>query len=436
MSRPDHSGTIMVIDDKPSNLRLLESMLSEQGYRVRIFPKGALAIASARKDPPDLILLDINMPEMSGYEVCRHLKMDHATQNLPIIFISAMTETMDKVKAFKLGGVDYITKPFQLEEVDARISLHLALRRTKAALEEKNRMLETTLKDLKAAQMQLVQSEKMAALGTLVAGIAHEINNPVNFIKSSIIGLGRDMQDLDKLLEAFEECARNCADTRQYDRIEKIKASIDFGTLKNEIPLLVDNIHQGVQRTEEIIGGLRSYSRMDDVPTKGADIHHLIDTALVILKNRCKQHITIEKQFDSIPDLAVNPGKLIQVLVNLISNAIDAIESMNSLKKGRITIKTAIRSHKEEEAAIITISDNGAGIHPKDKAKIFDPFFTTKPVGKGTGLGLSISIGIIEEHQGRIEVNSTQGQGSTFTIVLPVRIHPSKISKGVLIFDG
>ncbi len=421
MSRPDYNGTIMVIDDKPSNLRLLESMLSEQGYRVRIFPKGSLAIKSASKDPPDLILLDINMPEMSGFEVCRHLKMNPATQDLPIIFISAMTETMDKVKAFKLGGVDYITKPFQLEEVDARISLHLALRRTKSALEEKNRILEETLKDLKTAQLQLIQSEKMAALGVLVAGIAHEINNPVNFIKSSIMGLGQDMQDLEKLLEVYEQCIQNCSDTRLHNQIGEIKAKIEFETLKTEMPLLVENIHQGVQRTEEIIVSLRSYSRMDDVPTETADIHQLIGAALVILKNRYKHHISIEKQFARVPLLSVNPGKLIQVLINLISNAIDAIEIMEAQRAGRITIKTTVQSHKNGVSAVIAISDNGIGISPENKSKIFDPFFTTKPIGKGTGLGLSISIGIIEEHNGRIEVSSNQGRGSTFTIVLPIR---------------
>lgn len=417
---PVSPGTIMVVDDKPSNLRLLEKMLGEDGYRVRIFTKGETALKSAINDPPDLILLDINMPKMSGYEVCRRLKAEKETKDLPVIFISALSETIDKVKAFKLGGVDYITKPFQIEEVQARISLHLTLRHTEKALEEKNQELRKTLDNLKNAQTRLIQSEKMAALGVLVAGIAHEINNPVNFIKTSILGLAQDLEDLEKLLSACEECSANCREKSAGDHLQDIKAMIDYTTLKVEIPQLVGNIRQGVDRTEEIIDSLRSYSRMDKIDTEETDLCGLIDTALVILRNRYKDNISIVKNFTELPRAKVHPGKVTQVLINIISNAIDAVESEQPRKNGTITIGTGIQSRAGNRYAVISIGDNGPGIPAKVQGNIFDPFFTTKEVGSGTGLGLSISIGIIKKHHGLIKVGTAMDSGTTFSIFLPL----------------
>ena len=416
----------MIVDDRPANLRLLGKMLTEQGYRVRAFPNGKRALKSALNDPPDLILLDINMPEMNGYEVCKRLKQEEHTQDLPVIFISALAETMDKIKAFQLGGVDYITKPFQIEEVDARISLHLALKRTKAALEEKNQKLEKALNDLKITQRQLVQSEKMAALGVLVAGIAHEINNPINFIKTSILGLSQDIKDLEKLLSINETCVDTCRDGSKIKRVQTVKHNIDYPTLKTEIPQLIENIQHGVKRTEDIINSLRSYSRMDRVMTEETDLLKLIEMALIILRNRYKNRITIVKNFKPLPRLWVHPGKLTQVLINIISNAIDAIETKTYPEKGTITITTSRKIRDNISYAVITINDNGVGISEQVIAKIFDPFFTTKGTGDGTGLGLSISIGIIKEHQGMIDVSTVKGNCTTFSIFLPSK--PAKES--------
>jgi two-component system NtrC family sensor kinase len=420
MTHSFRKDTVMIVDDSPANLSLLGKMLTEQGYRVRAFPKGKLALKSALNDQPDLILLDINMPEMNGYEVCKRLKQDERTQDLPVIFISALAETIDKIKAFKLGGVDYITKPFQIDEVDARISLHLALKRTKAALEEKNQKLEKTLDDLKITQQQLVQSEKMAALGVLVAGIAHEINNPINFIKTSILGLSQDIEDLEKLLNINEACLDTCQASPEVKRIQTIKDNIDYPTLKAEIPQLIENIQHGVHRTQDIINSLRSYSRMDRVTTEETDPLKLIEMALIILRNRYKHRITIVKNFKPLPKLWVHPGKLTQVLINIISNAIDAIEAKTCSEKGTITITSNHKIRNDISYGVISIHDDGVGISEKIIAKIFDPFFTTKGIGDGTGLGLSISIGIIKEHQGMIDVSTAKGNSTTFSIFLPI----------------
>ncbi len=414
------SGTIMVVDDKPSNLKLLGKMLKEKGHQIRIFPKGELAVKSAMADPPDLILLDINMPEIDGYEVCRRLKENQSTRDLPVIFISAFTATEDKIKAFRLGGVDFITKPFQVEEVHARVEIHLALKYIKAALEEKNKVLEQALNDLQAAQQQLILSEKMAALGVLVAGIAHEINNPVNFIKTSVVGLQNDMQDLEELIQAYETCAETCPLPIRLEQIVKIKKKIDYHLLMKEMPEMVRNVLEGIRRTEEIIGSLRTYSRLDKVETEKTDLHELIEAALVILKNRHKKQIRILKHYAPLPSISAHPGKLIQVLINILSNAIDAVQKKKEPEHAVISIETTEQLRNKTNYVLIQISDNGPGI-PKDILNnIFDPFFTTKAVGEGVGLGLAISFGIMQEHQGTIEVHSNPDEGTTFSLLLPV----------------
>src|ERR687885_2344862 len=193
-------GNILVVDDTPANLRLLVDILTENGYKVRPVPNGKLALSAARGFPPDLILLDIMMPEINGYEVCEKLKADKLTCDIPVIFISAINDVLDKVKAFGVGGVDYISKPFQVEEVLARVGTHLAMSYLQKSLQTKNEELSTTLEQLKATQSQLIQSEKMALLGQLIAGIGHEINTPLGAIRSSIDNiydfLNHDLENL------------------------------------------------------------------------------------------------------------------------------------------------------------------------------------------------------------------------------------------------
>lgn len=431
MFQTDYKYSIMVVDDKPANLKLLEKMLSDKGYLVRPFPKSPMAINAALSDPPDLILLDINMPGMDGFEVCQKLKQDERTRQVPVIFISALAETLDKIKAFGVGGVDYITKPFQFEEVYARVKTHLNLKLSQQIVEEKNLLLEKTLSDLQAAQKQLVQSEKMAALGVLTAGIAHEINNPVNFIKTSALGLEQDINDIEELLSFYNEnCTRCNSDETIRERLASIKKEIDFDLLIEELPELMHNLKEGVRRTQEIVSSLRLYSRMDDFDFRQTDLHSLVDAALVILKNRYNKSIEIEKEYGNIPLTWVNPGKLIQVLTNIISNAIDALESMISgtgngfgaYQSGkRIIIRSYSELRDNRKYIGIDIRDNGPGISEKDIDKIFDPFFTTKDIGKGSGLGLSISTGIVREHDGMIEVRSTPGSGTIFSVFLPVK---------------
>ncbi len=453
MSEIDFNNSIMIVDDKPANLKLLEKMLSEKGYKVRPFPKGLMALNAAFNDPPDLILLDINMPEIDGFEVCRRLKADERTRHIPVIFISALTETLDKIKAFETGGVDYVTKPFQFEEVYARVKTHLNLKRVQQIVEDKNQLLEKTLADLKSTQQQLVQSEKMAALGVLTAGIAHEINNPVNFIKSSALGLEQDIKDIEQLISFYKNSCTICTnDISVSQQLESIKKEIDFDLLIKELPELMNNIKVGVSRTQEIVSSLRVYSRIDDFDFKKTDIHPLIDVSLVILKNRYKRLIDIRKEYADVPEVYAHPGKLTQVFTNIIANAIDALQgnglngrtentgcSEESIKyvlpdRKEIVISTDLESNKDSDNKkqnyiAVHIKDNGPGIRSEHINKIFDPFFTTKDVGKGSGLGLAISIGIIREHNGIVEVVSNNGKELIKLVLTESEVVSSKLSE-------
>lgn len=278
-------------------------------------------------------------------------------------------------------------------------------------LHQNNQRLAKTLEELKSAQIQLVQSEKMASLGQLTAGIAHEINNPVNFISGNIGPLSRDMEDVKQLLLKIKVI--ETAPDREAALAEALafRNEIDTDFLLGEIDDLLDGIKEGAQRTKEIVLGLRNFSRMDEEVFKIADIHEGLDSTLTLLSNRYKKRIVIHKDYGNLPRVECLPGKLNQVFMNILTNAIQAIEGEGDV---------FLRTWSEADRVFISIRDSGAGMSPDVQARIFEPFYTTKEVGEGTGLGLSISYGIIEQHHGKISVESAPGQGSTFTICLPV----------------
>lgn len=410
----------MIVDDVPANLNLLTGILKQQGYKVRPAPDGGLALDAARHSPPDLILLDIHMPEMDGFEVCRRLKADEALKEIPVLFISALTETRDKIQAFDAGGVDYITKPFQVEEVLARVRTHLELRRTRRELKRKNKRLKNAIGDLKNAQIRLIQSEKMAALGILSAGVAHEINNPLNFIKTSMLSLQRDVDDLVKVATLGDSLWRNSIGPEGAE-IRQLQEEIEYETILSEIPGLFRSILEGIRRTEEIVRSLRTFARQDETISKAVDIHEIVDSALIMLRNRYKKIAQVEKSYGNLPPIPCYVGKLSQVMINVLANAVDAIEKKGSAGPHQITIKTEMAEREERRYAVIRVSDTGTGIPEELVLKVFDPFFTTKAVGKGVGLGLFITRNIIQEHRGYVEVSSEPGQGATFSIFLPER---------------
>jgi signal transduction histidine kinase len=295
----------------------------------------------------------------------------------------------------------------QKEEVETQRD---EIAKTNEALEKQKRVLEHTLGNLRTTQSQLIQSEKMASVGVLTAGIAHELNNPINFVHGSVNPLRRDMEEVFSVIKKYEEIVTSRKLTDEFAEVQALKDKLDYYVLITEIVNLLEGIEEGAIRSSKIIKGLRSFSRLDKEECVLYDIHEGIDSSLILLENKIKKRIRVKKEYGDVGEIECFPSKLNQVILNILTNSIQAIEG-----KGEITIQTI------SSATIIKIiiKDTGAGISPEVKEHIFEPFFTTKDVGKGTGLGLSISFGIIEQHKGNIDVISEPGKGTEFIISLP-----------------
>lgn len=299
--------------------------------------------------------------------------------------------------------------------LEQNLVLEAKVQQRTVQLQNTNEELNTALDNLKATQSQLVEAEKMASLGQLTAGIAHEINNPINFVKANIKPLQLDMQDLWELIEKFEKISPQNIGT-YLEEINAYKDSIDLEYIRQEMDTLIHGIEDGANRTAEIVQGLRTFSRLDESEVKEADIHECLDGTLVLLRSTIPENIRIIRNYDGEARIECYPGKINQVFMNILTNAIQAIKSKPYQGDESITICT---SHSGE-CLQISIADTGPGIPPAAQEKIFTPFFTTKEVGEGVGLGLSIVFGIINKHQGKIIVNSREGEGAEFVITLPV----------------
>jgi two-component system, NtrC family, sensor kinase len=418
--------TILVVDDTPTNLQVLFDLLSEQGYRVAIAKNGETALQRLESFQANLILLDVMMPGMDGFETCQRFKANPNTRDIPVIFMTALSDSLDKVKGLRLGAVDYITKPIQHEEVLARIQVHLQLRHATCLLEQRTTELDRVVENLQKAQLQLIQGEKMSALGQLVAGIAHEINNPINFIHGNLNHATEYIQALLAFIELYQQ-----QPPAPIAEVQQCAQDLDLEFLRTDLVKLLNSMKIGTDRIRDLVVSLRNFSRLDEADCKPVNLHDGIDSTIVILQHRLKAQpnfpaIQIIRDYGELPDVECYPSQLNQVFMNLLSNAIDALKS-STTHDPTITIRTSVIAKSLPERTTsgwvtISMADNAGGIPESIQAKLFDPFFTTKPVGKGTGLGLSISHQIItEKHQGKIEFYSTVGQGTEFAVQIPVK---------------
>lgn len=269
---------------------------------------------------------------------------------------------------------------------------------------------------LEAAQNQLLQSEKMASIGQLAAGVAHELNNPIGFVYSNLGTLKTYLQDIFEIAGACEIAAAKAANPADFATIEALKAEKDFDYLRQDIFQLVAESQDGLSRVKKIVQDLKDFSRPGESNWQWADVHAGLDSTLTIVWNELKYKCTLHKEYGNLPQVRCLLSQLNQVFMNLLVNAAQAIP-----EKGEITLRTGTADNADGEAMVfIAVSDTGSGIAPENLRRVFEPFFTTKPVGKGTGLGLSLAYGIIQKHGGRIDVTSTPGMGTTFTVFLPV----------------
>lgn len=280
---------------------------------------------------------------------------------------------------------------------------------------ERTEELNHTLSDLKNAQTKLVEAEKMSSLGQLTAGIAHEINNPINFVSSNINPLRQDINDIYQIIDKYEEMTSAENFEKKLTEVSQLKSELDYEYLKEELQSIINGIQDGAMRTTEIVSGLRNFSRLDESEMKEVDINVGIESTIILIRNKLKG-IEIKKELNTIPLCTCNPGKINQLFMNLIDNSIYAIHKKEMGKEKRL-IEITTSSNKTH--ILITFKDNGIGIPTENLSKLFDPFFTTKEIGEGSGLGLSIVHGIVDSHKGTIEVNSQHLLGTEIIIKLP-----------------
>lgn len=397
MTQPDSSlkENILIVDDTPANLQLLAQMLSEQEYKVRLAQDGTMALMSVQSSPPDLILLDILMPEMNGYEVCSQLKASPLTKDIPIIFISALNEVFDKVKAFEFGGVDYITKPFQVQEVLARVEHQLHIRRLTKQLLERNARLAEEIQKRHIAELEVRRAlEKEKELNELksyfVSMVSHEFRNPL----TAIIGFANFLKDY----------AQELPKEKHQEYLNQIEIGAQrMNTLLNDV-LVIGQSQAGKLEFKPVLLDVEDFCR---------------DLVQEIKLGSGTEHTIIFSSLSQFPKVYIDTNLLRQILTNLLSNAIKY-----SPKDSTVTFE--LEYHNKE--VIFKITDKGIGISPEDQQQLFDSFHRGRNVGRisGTGLGLTIVKNAVDLHGGKIAVESEVGVGTISTVSIPLNRHNSK----------
>ncbi|MBK5408090.1 response regulator [Pseudomonas sp. TH34] len=393
-----------------------------------------LCQAMQQERPYALAFVDMRMPQgWDGAQTIEELwKVD---PQLQVVVCTAYSDYSWEELLFRLQGHDrllILKKPFDNIEVQQmantlaakwdmarRASLqtshleHLVEQRTHA-LTLTSQALQLEIDERKQLESQLVQSEKLASLGQLAAGVAHEINNPVGFISSNLSTLDGYFKQLQQMLDAYQQAEEALAPGECLAQLQRLRKAMDLEFLKEDIPILIHESKDGIGRVARIVKDLKDFSRVDnDEKWQWANLQHGIDSTLNIVASELKYKADVVKHFQKLPDIECLASQLNQVVMNLVINAAQAMGP----ERGTITLSNGV----EGDQVWLEVADTGCGIAPETVQKIFDPFFTTKPVGEGTGLGLSLSYGIVKKHHGTISVNSEVGKGTTFRVVLPIR---------------
>jgi two-component system, NtrC family, sensor kinase len=409
---------ILFVDDEIDSVKPLMRLLEIQRYRVEHVHDTKTAIESIRAEVPDLMLVDVILGKESGFDLFNSVRALPEGGGISILFLSGYEAPDSKITGLNLGAGDFIIKPYDLKEVLARIVVHLRLHDKEKLLKARNAELSRAYEELRAAQSQAIQVEKLATIGRLSAGIVHEISTPLSFIISNLKMLVEYMRDIRQVMDAYHELARICAGPGE----EGVKA-----TRAREILELCDRIHIEKMRMElrgmaldcldgceiiaRIANDLREFSRDEYEETAPSDVNSLIEKALHLVKSEIKEEIRIDRDCGNLPPINSIPSRMTQLFVNVLLNAVHAIT-------GRGTIRVKTRAIQGQ--VVVTVTDTGKGIAKDHLPHIFEPFFTTKPAEKGTGLGLSIAQKIAAFHKGTISAKSIVGHGTEITIAFPI----------------
>lgn len=378
---------VLIADDEPDMLRFLKSQLSPH-FQVIEAVDGNQAFEKACQFLPDIVLLDMMMPEKDGLQVCRELRARTSTVRIPVVLLTARADEETKLQALAAGASDFLSKPFSGTELHVRLKNLVEGYEYQRKLGRQNQILEATLQQLKETETQLVQSEKLASLGRMSAGIIHEINNPLNFAKTAT------------------------------HMLQKQAAKLPGKEEQEEFTDMLKDIEEGIERVRTIVSDLRSFTHPNPEAFEEVSIRQVFTSTLRFLSHEWKDKVEIVQKYAENATVWGNRHQLIQVMINLLQNAIDALKT-KPWETDKPTIE--ISGTATETGYLLSIKDNGPGISPEDLGRIFDPFFTTKDVGQGTGLGLSICYRIMETHGGRINVNSRPGEFTEFLLEFTVK---------------
>jgi signal transduction histidine kinase len=406
---------ILLVDDSPVTRRFFSLYLS---HRYDCIEAGSYeeAISLLKKFKFSVVVTDIIMPGISGIELLRKVVSDFKPAE--VIILSGVDRPQRALDAIRLGAFDYLIKPCEpnvlevtIQRAVERRNIVIDANRYKLELETQNAELVARKTEMERLQAQVIQSEKMASLGQLAAGIAHELNNPVGFVHANLEMLDDLIGDLLRLVEHYELIETTI-------EAELIKTKIGYPQIKEDITEIIRDCREGSDRVREIVQNLRTFSRLDEAEYKEVDLHDGIDATVRMLSRYFSAgNIELRRNYGDLPHIGAHAGPLNQVWMNLLANAAQAIGP----RSGVVTIDT----REDDENVFVEISDTGSGIAVQHMNRIFDPFFTTKPVGEGTGLGLSISFSIVERHGGMITVESRLNEGTAFRVQLPKRFQPA-----------
>ncbi len=389
---------ILVVDANLNNLKLVRKLLTEKSYQVRIATSGEMALKSVQSRFPDLILLDITLPDISGFETCKQLKDDIDTENIPIIFLSELKEESDIIKGFEVGGVDFITKPFKTEILLARIQTHTQFHSLKCNFINNNQALEKNIFELKEAQTRLLESEKMVALGNMVKGVAHELNTPIGISITAISFFRAEAARLKKLFIEGKMTKKNLSD--YFEETEVLGSSINI-SLEKAAELIKSFKLVSV---EQQLGTIIKFNLRENFADIAQSFSH-------VFKNK---NIKIKNEIPSDIMLTNFPGILYQIYTNLLNNA--NIHAFEDADQGIITLQAEL----QKNYVVLKFIDNGKGMSDQVKHQLFDEFFTTKRGKGGSGLGMNIVRTLVTEKlAGEIKVDSEVGEGTCFTLQVP-----------------